>query len=203
MRNPTRSKNKFATNEFYDGSIMRGIAYVSGEMAADGASYVETFVILFNNGKLYTCTVTYKGNTKADIYVSLGDCVETGLNASKGASMTLARENELCIALTTASGVELYSYDLTANTAVKLCDMSDFQSMVAVSLLSDVNPELVPAPEEPEEEEIAETQAVEDTAYFQTRQRIQELLSALIAKGEEFEALMGQLEDEQKEYSVV
>ena len=32
---------------------------------------------------------------------------------------------------------------------------------------------------EPEEEEIAETQAVEDTAYFQMRQRIQEMLSGL------------------------
>lgn len=32
---------------------------------------------------------------------------------------------------------------------------------------------------EPEEEEIAETQAVEDTAYFQMRQRIQDLLAGL------------------------
>ena len=32
---------------------------------------------------------------------------------------------------------------------------------------------------EPEEEEIAETQAVEDTAYFQTRQRVNEMLSGL------------------------
>lgn len=32
---------------------------------------------------------------------------------------------------------------------------------------------------EPEEEELAETQAVEDTAYFQMRQRISELLSSL------------------------
>ena len=32
---------------------------------------------------------------------------------------------------------------------------------------------------EPEEEEIAETQAVEDTAYFQMRQRISDLLSSL------------------------
>lgn len=32
---------------------------------------------------------------------------------------------------------------------------------------------------EPEEEELAETQAVEDTAYFQMRQRIEELLSGL------------------------
>lgn len=34
-------------------------------------------------------------------------------------------------------------------------------------------------PEEPEEAEIAETQAVEDTAYFQMRQRINDLLSGL------------------------
>lgn len=32
---------------------------------------------------------------------------------------------------------------------------------------------------EPEEEEIAQTQAVEDTAYFQSRQRVMEMLSAL------------------------
>ena len=148
-----RRDNKFASNEFYDGSIMRGIAYVSGEMAADGASYVETFVILFNNGKLYTCTVTYKGNTKADISVSLGDCVETGLNASKGASMTLAEENVLCIALTTTSGVELYSYDLGSNTATELFDITDAQSLVALSLLSEVRPDLVTKPEQPEQPE--------------------------------------------------
>ena len=35
---------------------------------------------------------------------------------------------------------------------------------------------------EPEEEEIAETQAVEDTAYFQMRQRISDLLSSLSAE---------------------
>ena len=146
-----RRNNKFATNEFYDGSIMRGIAFVSGEMAADGASYVETFVILFNNGKLYTCTVSYTGNTKTDISVVLGDYVETGLDASKGASMTLVGENELCIALNTASGVELYSYDLTTNTAAKLADVTGVQSLVAMNLLSEVRPELVPAPEQPEQ----------------------------------------------------
>lgn len=37
----------------------------------------------------------------------------------------------------------------------------------------------VKAEPEPEEEEIAETQAVEDTAYFQMRQRISDLLSTL------------------------
>ena len=37
----------------------------------------------------------------------------------------------------------------------------------------------VSKPQEPEEEEIAETQAVEDTAYFQMRQRIHDLLSEL------------------------
>lgn len=134
-----RSSNRFATSEFYDGSIMRGIAFVSGEMAADGASYVETFAILFNNGKLYTCTVTYKGNAKKDITVSLSDSfVETGLNASKGASMTLVGENELCIAVNTGSGVELYSYDLTTNTASKLCDVAGAQSLVAPNLMSDI-----------------------------------------------------------------
>ena len=52
--------------------------------------------------------------------------------------MTLVGENELCIALTTASGVELYSYDLTANTATKLCDVAGAQSLVALSLMSDI-----------------------------------------------------------------
>ncbi len=107
-------------------------------MAVDGASYVETFVILFNNGKLYTCTVTYKGNTKTDISVSLGDYVETGLDASKGASMTLSGENQLCIALTTASGVDLYSYDLASNTASKLSTVAGAKSLVALSLMSDL-----------------------------------------------------------------
>jgi hypothetical protein len=118
--------------------MMRGIAFVSGEMAADGAAYVENFVILFNNGKLYTCTVTYKGNTKTDISVSLGDYVETGLDASNGASMTLVAENKLTIALKTDDGVALYSYDLTTNTATKLCDVAGANKLVALSLLSDV-----------------------------------------------------------------
>ena len=95
-------------------------------------------MILFNNGKLYTCTVTYKGNTKTDISVSLGDYVETGLDASKGASMTLSGENQLCIALTTASGVELYSYDLASNTASKLSTVAGAKSLVALSLMSDL-----------------------------------------------------------------
>ena len=169
-----RSSNRFATSEFYDGSIMRGIAFVSGEMAADGASYVETFAILFNNGKLYTCTVTYKGNTKADITVSLSDSfVETGLDASKGASMTLVGENELCIAVNTGSGVELYSYDLASNTASKLCDVAGAQSLVALNLLSDVNPDLVPDPEQPEQPEEPEQpkepeQPVSYHAYVKT-----------------------------------
>ena len=44
-------------------------------------------------------------------------------------------------------------------------DIADFQEVIAEP--------------EPEEEELAETQAVEDTAYFQMRQRINELLSEL------------------------
>ncbi len=161
----TRSKNRFSTSEFYDGSIMRGISFVSGEMAADGASYVETFAILFNNGKLYTCTVSYKGNTKTDITVSLGDYVETGLDASKGASMTLVEENLLCIALTTASGVKLYSYDLTSNTATELFEIADAQSLVALSLLNEVRPDLV---EKPEDSEQPEETAATYHAYIKT-----------------------------------
>lgn len=55
--------------------------------------------------------------------------------------MTLVDENELCVALTTASGVELYSYDLAANTATKLCDVADAQNLVALNLMSDLETE--------------------------------------------------------------
>ena len=84
--------------------------------------------------------MTYKGNTKADISVTLGEYVETGLDASKGASMTLVDENELAIALNTASGVELYSYDLTTNTAAKMCDVTGAQTLIALNLMSDIAP---------------------------------------------------------------
>jgi hypothetical protein len=52
--------------------------------------------------------------------------------------MTLVGENELTIALKTADGVALYSYDLAANTATKLCDVAGAQSLVALNLMSDI-----------------------------------------------------------------
>ena len=136
----------------YDGTTMQGIAFLSGEMAADGNAYVETFAILCNDGKLYTCTITYTGNTYAGIDIVLGEYVQTGL-INNGASMTLVGENELCIALTAASGVELYSYDLITGDATKLCTVANAQSLVALNLMSEVRPELVPAPEQPEQPE--------------------------------------------------
>ena len=121
-------------------STVAAISFVSAEMAADNSSYTENFVILFQNGKLYDYQLTYTADGASGSYVNASTAnVSTGLDASMGASMTLAGENELYIALNTASGVTLYSYDLTTNTATKLVDVADAQKLVALSLLSEVN----------------------------------------------------------------
>ena len=148
----TRGNNRFIEQYFDSRAI--AIAYISGEMAADGASYVEKYVILCRDGSLYDYTLTYTASGKFGMAGKLGTAVQTTLTATS-ASMTLVDENELCIALTSANGVELYSYDLASNTASKLAAVDGFESLVALNLLKDVRPELVPAPEQPEETEIA------------------------------------------------
>ena len=121
-------------------SRVAAIAFVSAELAADGSSYTENFVILFRDGKLYNYQLTYNADGATGSYVNASTLkAETGLTCNS-ASMTLVGENELCIALNTASGVELYSYDLAANTATKLCDVAGAQNLVALSLLSEVQP---------------------------------------------------------------
>ena len=132
-------------------SRVAAIAFVSAELAADGSSYTENFVILFRDGKLYNYQLTYNADGATGSYVNASTLkAETGLTCNS-ASMTLVGENELCIALNTASGVELYSYDLTTDTATKLADVTGAVKLVALSKLTEVRPDLAPAPEQPEE----------------------------------------------------
>ena len=133
----TRGNNRFIEQYFDSRAI--AIAYISGEMATDGASYVEKYVILCRDGSLFDYTLTYTAAGKFGMAGVRGSSVQTGL-AATSASMTLVGENELCIALNTANGVELYSYDLTANTATKLADVTGAYKLVALSLLSEVQP---------------------------------------------------------------
>ena len=132
-------------------SRVAAIAFVSAELAADGSSYTENFVILFRDGKLYNYQLTYNADGATGSYVNASTLkAETGLTCNS-ASMTLVGENELCIALNTANGVELYSYDLTTDTATKLADVAGAYKLVALSKLTEVRPDLAPAPEQPEE----------------------------------------------------
>ena len=133
-------------------SRVAAVAFVSAELAEDKNSYAEHFVILFRDGKLYDYTLTYTADGVTGSYVNNSTHkVETGLTCT-GASMTLVAENKLTIALKTSDGVALYSYDLTTNTATKLCDVGGIYKLVALNLLSDVNPALVPqAPAQPEQ----------------------------------------------------
>ena len=135
-----KSQKEFMTLSLGDAKPV-AIAYVSTEMGADGNSYFEYFKILCDNGAMYDLRIKYTG--EGGIYEMLGkvgDSVDTGITGITGASMTLVAQNELCIAVTIDSGVELYSYDLTTNTATKVSTVTGAQSLIGLSLLSDVQP---------------------------------------------------------------
>ena len=63
-----------------------------------------------------------------------------------GASMTMLEENLAIISLNTATGVELYSFDLTTSTLIKLGTLADATDLVGLSLVEGIA--------QPEEEEL-------------------------------------------------
>ncbi len=123
-------------------SEVAAIAFVSAQMSADSSAYTETYAILFKNGKLYNYDVTYTANGIEMPYLNeTVASVNTGLTGISSASMTLAAEDLLYISVTTETGVELYSFDLTTNAATKLAAVSGVQTLIGLSLLSEVQSE--------------------------------------------------------------
>ena len=125
----------------FDDKGVEAIAYQSCELLTDHTYFYEHYLVINSDGDLYKLTEktkVYDGTRgwrrSAELLADLN------LDVSGGASMTMADENTALIAASGASGVTLYSFDLTTNTISTLCTLDGVTDLVGLELLDKVQP---------------------------------------------------------------
>ena len=134
---------------------MLAIAYISSELLEDNTFFYEHYLVLNYYGDLYKLT------EKSKVYSgTLGwnrsseQVADLNLDVTNGASMTMLNETTALIAACGASGVTLYSFDLTTNTLKTIATLEGVTDLMGLELMSKVIPNFVPTtPEEPVEPE--------------------------------------------------
>ena len=159
------AKNTY-TEPYVSSSTFSGklaaIAYIGGELSADGASYLEKFLILGQNGSMYAMElVTNANGLYGQAYVTALDSVD--LSAAAGASMALVDADTVMISVNGDLGVELYSYTISTGALSEAVAVAA-DGLTSLVLYTDVYglPEVPEIPEEPvvpEEPEVDLTMA--------------------------------------------
>ena len=134
---------------------LAGIAYIGSAFSDDGVTCYENFLILGQNGTLYS----YQLVTTADGLYGQANVAAVGtleLTAMSGASMTMIAEDTLLISVNADDGVVLYEYAISAGELTELSAIADAVKLGSLTLYTDV----FGAPEEPEEPEQPEEPVV-------------------------------------------
>ena len=124
----TDYKNSTTTEPYVPSSSFSGklaaIAYIGGELSADGLSYLENFLILGQNGTMYSYQlVTNSSGLYGQANVSTIGALE--LSAASGASMVLTGADTVMISVNADDGVVLYSYTISTGALTELSVVSD------------------------------------------------------------------------------
>ena len=140
---------------------LAGIVYVGSEQSEDGKAHYDNFLILDQVGNLYSYRLTTTVKNGAVQFpnnngVSVTKIGAVDLKAQSGASMARISENLVYISANAASGVELYTLDLT-NYELKAVGKVEGAQTLAIlytygELVGDLNAE-EPKPEPPAEPE--------------------------------------------------
>jgi len=116
-----------------------GIAYRTG--AVDGTTRTDSFVILCANGALVELTTTASSGVlgKDAATRTLATVSIDGLSSATNVSMTKTGEDVYTISVGTPEGVQLYTYDLTADTLTAGA-LIDADTLIGLTLYSEVAP---------------------------------------------------------------
>ena len=137
---------KSITTEIYTSSSafsgqLAGIAYIGGELSADGLSYLENFLVLAQSGELYNVQLVTKstGLYGAANVTSVG---ALDLTARSGAAMTKTGSDELTISVNADDGVVLYSYTISTGELTELAVIEDAVKLGCLAVYDEAVPAL-------------------------------------------------------------
>ena len=147
-----------ASKDVYDFNDMgvEAITYVSSELLADNTLFNEDYLVVNSEGNIYKLTEktkVYDGTRGWRRSVEL--LAEPYLNVTQGASMTMISDTVAMISVNSASGVTLWSFDLTTNEVTYQGILEGVTELDGLYLMGTGSAETPDEPEQPEEEEIA------------------------------------------------
>jgi len=127
-------------NHYYGGmdTYAAAIAYIGCEQV-DAYYFYEYYLAVNSSGELYKLTEKTKVYDNTLGWQRSAELIaDLGLNVKNGASMEMLSGTVAMISVSGASGVELYSFDLTTNTLKSLGTLAGVTDLVGLSLLSEV-----------------------------------------------------------------
>ena len=129
----TEPKTERKYNYDFEDTGMEAIAYLNCELLADNTYFYETYLVVNSNGDLYKLTEKTKVyDTTRGWRRSVELIADLNLDVSNGASMTMLNETTAIIAANNASGVTLYTYDLTAGVLAELYTLAGVSDLVGL-----------------------------------------------------------------------
>ena len=134
---------------------LAAITYIDGEVS--GSDYLENFLILGQNGTLYSCELVTK-TTGLYGQANVATIGSLDLSALSGASMALVDEDTVMISVNADDGVVLYSYTISTGELTEMSAITDAVKLGSLTLYTDVygepeQPEEPIVPEEPEKDD--------------------------------------------------
>ena len=125
---------------------LAAISYIGGEFS--GSDYLEKFLILGQNGTLYSCELVTK---TSGLYgqANVATLGTLDLSALSGASMTMAGDDTMMISVNADDGVVVYEYTISTGELTERFTITDAVKLGSLTMYTEVYGE----PEEPEEPE--------------------------------------------------
>jgi len=140
-----KSHKESATEPYVSSSTFSGklaaITYIGGEMSDDAQSYYENFLILGQNGKLYS----YQLVTTASGLYGAANASAIGtldLTATDGASMALLADDTVMISVNADDGVVLYRYTISTGELTELTTIYDAVKLGCLTVYDEAVPAL-------------------------------------------------------------
>ncbi len=135
--------NSTTTEPYVSSSSFSGklaaIAFIGGNVSADAQSYLENFLILGQNGTLYSYQlVTNTSGLYAAANVSTIGTLD--LSAMSGAAMTAMDEDTVMISVNTDDGVAFYCYTISTGELTELSVIADAAKLVCLTVYDDAVP---------------------------------------------------------------
>ena len=125
----------YVSSSSFSGKLA-AITYIGGEVSGDALSYHENFLILGQDGTLYSFQlVTNADGLYGQANVSTIGTLE--LSALSGASMTLVDEDTVMISVNADDGVAFYSYAISTDELTELSVITDAVKLSCLTVYAD------------------------------------------------------------------